>query len=220
MTSSAPFDRHILVFDLDGTLIDSAPDIAAAVNALFAELGLPAVEVPLIRRMIGDGAPKLLERALAHVGAPHSAAALFDRFTVHYGENVVNLTTVYPAVAETLAELRAAGCRLGVCTNKPLQPTLAVLAAFGLDRHMGAIIGGDSLPQRKPQPEPLWEVIRRLGGTPRQAVMVGDSAVDLACAEAAGVPAIIIPSGYGMVAPQATITIGGFAELRDRLARL
>lgn len=216
----ARFERHILVFDLDGTLIDSAPDIAAAVNALFAELALPDVAVAEIRRMIGDGAPILLERALAHVGARQSAPELFARFAVHYGENAVKLTTVYPGVELALAELAAAGCRMGVCTNKPLAPTLTVLEAFGLARYFGAVIGGDSLPQRKPQPEPLWEVVRRLGGTPQQAVLVGDSAVDLACAEAAGVPAIIIPSGYGMVAPQAPITIGGFAELPDVLARL
>lgn len=214
------FERHILVFDLDGTLIDSAPDIAAAVNALFAELGLPALEVAHIRRMIGDGAPILLERALAHVGAKQSSAELFDRFSVHYGENAVKLTTVYPEVERILAELAAAGCRMGVCTNKPLAPTLAVLEAFGLDRHFGAVIGGDSLLQRKPQPEPLWNVIASLGGAPQEAVLIGDSVVDLACAEAAGVPAIIIPSGYGMTAPQAPITIAGFAELPEMLGKL
>lgn len=214
------FKRHILAFDLDGTLIDSGPDIAAAVNALFAELGLPAVSLDDIRRWVGDGAPVLLQRALAHVGARQTAAELFPRFTVHYGENAVRLTTIYPAVAETLAELAALGCRMGICTNKPLAPTLAVLEAFGLAQYFGAVIGGDSLPQRKPQPEPLWQVIAQLGGRPEQAALIGDSATDLACAEAAGVPAIIIPSGYGMAAPEAPITIGSFAELRPRLERL
>jgi len=214
------FKRHILAFDLDGTLIDSGPDIAAAVNALFAELRLPAIELEHIRRWVGDGAPVLLERALAHVGAAQTAAELFPRFTVHYGDNAVKLTTVYPAVAETLAELAALGCRMGVCTNKPLAPTLAVLGAFGLARYFGAVIGGDSLPQRKPRPEPLWRIIEQLGGTRDEAVLVGDSAVDLACAEAAGIPAIIIPSGYGMAAPQAPMTIDGFAELPAILNRL
>ena len=158
--------RDILVFDLDGTLVDSAPDIAAAVNALFAELSLPEVEVPVIRRMIGDGAPVLLERALLHVGAAHKAADLMARFSVHYGENAVKLARLYPEVTETLTVLRKAGCRLGVCTNKPIGPTRAVLAAFGLDSLIEAVIGGDSLPQRKPQPEPLLTVIQALGGTP------------------------------------------------------
>ena len=212
--------RTTLVFDLDGTLVDSAPDIAAAVNALFTELGLPAVELALIRRMIGDGAPVLLERALAHVAATHAAADLMPRFSVHYGKNAVRLTTVYPAVAETLIQLRDLGCRLGVCTNKPIGPTRAVLAALGLDALIEAVVGGDSLPQRKPAPEPLLAVIRALGGTPDNAVLIGDSAVDLACAEAAGVPAIIIPSGYGMAEPKATLIAAGFAELPRVIAEL
>jgi phosphoglycolate phosphatase len=212
--------RNTLVFDLDGTLVDSAPDIAAAVNALFAELNLPEVELPAIRRMIGDGAPILLERALLHVGSAHKSADLMARYSVHYSDNAVRLTKVYPEVTETLTALRDAGCRLGVCTNKPIGPTRAVLAAFGLDTLIEAVIGGDSLPQRKPQPEPLWTVIQALGGTPERAVLIGDSTVDLACAEAAGVPAIIIPSGYGMTAPEATVIAARFADLPDVLARL
>ena len=212
--------RNILVFDLDGTLVDSAPDIAAAVNALFAELGLPAMELALIRRMIGDGAPVLLERALLHVGATQTAAELMPRYSVHYSENAVGLTKLYPNVGETLTALHAAGCRLGICTNKPIGPTRAVLAAFGLDSLIEHVIGGDSLPQRKPQPEPLWNVIRALGGTPERAVMIGDSTVDIACAEAAGVPAVIIPSGYGMVPPQAKITVATFADLPRVIAEL
>lgn len=218
--AKAPFRRHILVFDLDGTLIDSGPDITAAVNGLFAELDLPAIGVDLVRRMVGDGAPVLLERALAHVGSTLRAADLYDRYMEHYGENAVGLTTIYPGVEAALDELAQAGCRMGVCTNKPFAPTVTVLEAFGLARYFGAVIGGDSLPQRKPDPEPLRHVIRQLGGTPEEAVLIGDSAVDLACAEAAGVPAIIIPSGYGMTQPNAPVTIAGFAELAGALARL
>ena len=215
-----PPRRNILVFDLDGTLVDSAPDIAAAVNAMFAELGLPEVDLGSIRRMIGDGTPMLLERALRHVQSARNAADLMPRFMRHYGENAVRLSTLYPEVAGTLATLRAAGCRLGVGTNKPIGPTRAVLAAFRLDGLVEAVVGGDSMPQRKPQPEPLLEVIRALGGTPAEAVLIGDSAVDLACADAAGVPAIIIPSGYGMTPPQASITAARFADLPAVLVRL
>jgi phosphoglycolate phosphatase len=212
--------RNTLVFDLDGTLVDSAPDIAAAVNALFAELKLPAVELALVRRLIGDGAPVLLERALLHVGAPYKAAELMARYSVHYSDNAVNLSKLYPDVVETLAAFRAAGCRLGVCTNKPIGPTRAVLSAFGLGSMIEAVIGGDSLPQRKPDPVPLLTVIDMLGGTPDRAVLIGDSAVDIACAEAAGVPAIIIPSGYGMAPPQAKITAVGFAGLMSVIEQL
>ena len=121
---------------------------------------------------------------------------------------------------ETLTHLRGLGCRLGVCTNKPIGPTRSVLAALGLDALIETVVGGDSLPQRKPAPEPLLAVIRALDGTPGDAVLIGDSAVDLACAEAAGVPAIIIPSGYGMAEPKATIIATGFAELPRVIAGL
>jgi phosphoglycolate phosphatase len=205
--------RNILVFDLDGTLVDSAPDIAAAVTARFAELDLPPVELALVRRMIGDGTPVLLERALRHVGATYDAPDLMPRFLTHYSANLVGLSTLYPDVADTLANLRTAGCRLGVCTNKPIKPTRTVLAAFGLDRLIEAVIGGDSMKQRKPQPEPLLAVIRALDGMPDCAVMIGDSAVDLACATAAGVPGIIVPSGYGMTPPQGGVIANKFADL-------
>ena len=212
--------RNILVFDLDGTLVDSAPDIAAAVNALFAELNLPAVELALVRRFVGDGAPVFLERALAHVGADPKAADLMPRYLVHYGENAVGLTKLYPDVVETLTAMRAAGCRLGVCTNKPIGPTRAVLSAFGLESLIESVVGGDSLPRRKPDPEPLLHVNRALGGTTDRAALIGDSTVDLACAEAAGVPAIIIPSGYGMTQPQAKITAIGFSNLMSVIETL
>jgi phosphoglycolate phosphatase len=212
--------RNTLVFDLDGTLVDSAPDIAAAVNALFTELELPTVELDVVRSMIGDGAPVLLERALRHVGAAHKAADLMPRYSVHYSANAVGLTKLYPDVLETLTQLRASGCRLGVCTNKPIGPTRAVLGAFGMDALIEAVIGGDSLPQRKPEAEPLLNVIRSLGGTPASAVLIGDSAVDIACADNAGVPSIIIPSGYGMAPPQAKITAASFAELPGVIERL
>lgn len=148
-------------------------------NAPFGELKLPAVELDHVRRWVGDGAPIQLQRALANVGATQTSAEQFPRFTHHYSEHVAELTTLYPAVAETLAELEE----------------------FGLARYFGTVIGGDSLPQRKPDAEPLLQAIAQLGGTPDQAALIGDSAVDLAIAIAAGIPGIIIPSGYGMEPP-------------------
>ena len=212
--------RHILVFDLDGTLLDSAPDISEALNALFRELALPPVGLDLIRTMIGDGAPVLLARALAHVGSALNAADLMPRYTVHYDANTTGKTVVYPAVIETLSALRAAGCRLGVCTNKPIVATRIVLKAFGFDPLIEAVIGGDSLPERKPAPEPLLNVIAALGGTTETAVLIGDSAVDVACAKAAGIPCIVIPSGYGTEPPKAEMVAERFADLPDILAKL
>ncbi|HVT53622.1 MAG TPA: phosphoglycolate phosphatase [Dongiaceae bacterium] len=209
---------RVLVFDLDGTLIDSAPDLAQAVNALLAEFGKPPLAETTIRPMIGDGSRLLLARALAASGIETQADDVFDRFMVHYLAFVADKTKVYPDVPETLAALHAHGHPLGVCTNKPFAPTERVLEAFGLAHFFGAVIGGDSLPQRKPEPEPLWTTIERLGGG--AAAMVGDSANDMLCARAAKVPGILIPSDYGLPATEADLKIARFAELPAALERL
>jgi phosphoglycolate phosphatase len=208
---------RILVFDLDGTLIDSAPDLAQAVNALLAELGKPPLAETAIRPMIGDGSRLLLARALAASGIEGPPDA-FDRFMVHYLAFIADKTRVYPGVPETLAALQEKGHPLGVCTNKPYKPTVHVLEAFNLAHFFGAVIGGDSLPQRKPEPEPLLETIARLGGG--AAAMIGDSANDILCARAARVPGILIPSDYGLPAQDADVKIARFTDLPAALEGL
>jgi phosphoglycolate phosphatase len=219
---ASPVEKpRVLVFDLDGTLIDSAPDLAQAVNALLADLGKPPLAEAAIRPMIGDGSRLLLSRALTASGVEGAADAferLFHQFMVHYLAFVADKTTVYPDVPETLAALQARGHPLGVCTNKPFAPTERVLEAFGLAGFFGAVIGGDSLPQRKPEPEPLLATIARLGGG--SAAMIGDSANDMLCARAAKVPGILIPSDYGLPAEEADLKIARFADLPAALERL
>ena len=212
---------RVLVFDLDGTLIDSAPDLAQAVNALLAELGKPPLAEAAIRPMIGDGSRLLLTRALAASGIEGSAPMFdrsFERFMIHYLAFIADKTRVYPDVPATLAALQARGHPLGVCTNKPFAPTERVLEAFGLAHFFGAVIGGDSLPQRKPEPEPLLATIAKLGGG--AAAMIGDSANDMLCARAANVPGILIPSDYGLPADEADLKIARFADLPAALERL
>ncbi|HVJ43814.1 MAG TPA: phosphoglycolate phosphatase [Dongiaceae bacterium] len=208
-----PQKRHIVVFDLDGTLVDSAPDIAGAANDTLTELGAAPLSLAAITRMIGDGAPKLMERALSAAGLTLELADVMPRFMQHYDAHATRLVKPYPGVVETLAQLTRNGYRLGVCTNKPYQATLMVLEACNLAAYFSACIGGDSLPQRKPQAEPLLAAIAQLQGTPDQAVMVGDSATDLATAVAAGIPALIIPSGYGVETVAATPGFDSFADL-------
>lgn len=208
-----PQKRHTLVFDLDGTLVDSAADIAAAANETLAELDAAPLDLARIKQMIGDGAPKLMERVLAASGLTITVAEIMPRFMVFYDRYATQQVTLYPGVAETLRQLKAADYRLGVCTNKPTTATHAVLAAGGIDELFETVIGGDALPQRKPQPEPLWAAIKQLSGTVETSVMIGDSAVDFACAQAAGVPALILPSGYGMVDVAATPGFTRFADL-------
>jgi phosphoglycolate phosphatase len=212
---------RLVLFDLDGTLVDSAPDLATALNALLAELGKPGLAESTVRAMVGDGAGVLVQRGLeaAGLGDADQPAAL-KRFLALYRDCLIDRTRAYPDVEAVLEALKGAGHTLGVCTNKPFDPTQRILAALKLDRFFDAVIGGDSLPQRKPDPEPLLETIRRLGGSPEHAVMIGDSANDVACARAAAVTAILIPSDYGNPATEADLTLARFAELPEALARL
>jgi phosphoglycolate phosphatase len=217
--------RH-LIFDLDGTLVDSAPDLATALNGLLAELGKPPLGERTVRAMIGDGAAVLVQRGLAASGlAPSGLAeadqsAALQRFLALYRDCLTDQTRAYPEVETTLERLQAEGHKLGVCTNKPHDPTQRILVALKLDRFFGAVIGGDSLPKRKPAPEPLLAAIEGLGGTAAAAAMIGDGANDELCARAAAVTAILIPSDYGGPAAGADLQLTRFAELPEALARL
>ncbi len=207
--------RNVLIFDLDGTLVDSAPDLHRSLNAVLAEHGRAPVALSGVRAMVGDGAAKLVERGFADTGAPCAAAALpglVERFLVHYAAGRHALTAAFPGVSDTLAELARRGCRLGICTNKPYRPTMEILRTLGLAHFFGAVTGGDSLPVRKPDPGHLIGTIDLLGARPEAAVMVGDSANDVAVARAAGVPAIIVSYGYTSV-PAAEL--GGDAVVDD-----
>ncbi len=191
--------RNVLIFDLDGTLIDSAPDLHRSLNAVLAEQGRAPVGLDGIRAMVGDGAAKLVERGFADTGTavePAALPGLVQRFLLHYAAGRHVLTHAFPGVAETLALLRERGCRLGVCTNKPYGPTMEILQLLGLTGFFGAVTGGDSLPVRKPDPGHLLGTLDLLGAAAEHAVMIGDSANDVAVARAAGVPAVIVRYGY------------------------
>jgi phosphoglycolate phosphatase len=212
--------RH-LIFDLDGTLVDSAPDLATALNGLLAELGKPALAETTVRSMVGDGAGVLVQRGLAASGlADADQPAALKRFLALYRDCLIDRTRAYPEVEVVLERLQGEGHKLGICTNKPYDPTQRILKALKLDRFFGSVIGGDSLPKRKPDPEPLLAAIEELGGTASTAVMIGDSANDVLCARAAAVTAILIPSDYGNPAEDADVKLTRFSELPATLARL
>lgn len=185
-----------VIFDLDGTLIDSAPDIHATANAVLAQEGQAPMSLEVIRSFVGNGVPTLVARMLARRGLPDSGAqhARMTADFVRRYDAAVDLTELYPNVLETLNILQSAGHRLGLCTNKPEAATRAVLAHFGLSDLFDAIIGGDSLPQRKPDPAPLRAVLAHLGAA--QAIYVGDSEVDAATAQAAALPFALFTEGY------------------------
>ena len=194
--------RHALVFDLDGTLIDSAPDLLAALNRVLAEEDLPPVALDDVKRMVGDGAAKLVERGFARAGMQPEAArlgALTDRFVGYYEAVVADQTRPFPGVPETLARLAGEGYRLGVCTNKPSGPARDVLAALDLLDFFGVVHGGDSFPVRKPDPQHLRGTLAALAADHGTGVMIGDSPVDVATARAAGTPVIVHAHGYARV---------------------
>jgi phosphoglycolate phosphatase len=186
-----------ILFDLDGTLVDSAADLREALNALLAEEELPPLSTDAVKGIIGDGVAKLVERALAVRGRELDRLdERVARFMELYEPNAARLTRPYPGVPETLAALRSAGMRLAVVTNKPQAATLRILEALGVGGFFQAVVGGDTLTKRKPDPAPLLHAIATLGARPGETVMVGDNHHDVAAAHAAGLPAVIVTYGY------------------------
>lgn len=188
-----------VLFDLDGTLVDSAPDLRLALERLLGEEGLPAPDLAAVRGMIGEGARVLVERALAAAGlAPDEARTtrLHGRFLDLYAAEPCRDTVLFAGARDALAWLRAGGTGLGLCTNKPQRPTELLLEALGLGAMFGAVLGGDALPWRKPDPRHALAALERLGAAPGAAVLVGDSRIDVATARAAGLPCVLVSFGY------------------------
>lgn len=214
-----------LVLDLDGTLIDSAADLADAVNSLLHEMGLPAVSLEAVRGMIGDGLGMLAFRALTAAGAAPARAdvpVFAARLLQHYIDPArVPRTEVYAGVPETLAALVQAGVKLGLCTNKAQAATELVLKKTGLGKYLNCVVGQDLAPRPKPDAAHVQAVLGPLGN-PARAVMVGDSVNDLKAGRAAGLPVILVTYGYGTPAAlaEADATIDHFADLPKALAQL
>src|ERR1700694_2614479 len=185
--------RHfLLVFDLDGTLIDTVPDLANALNHVLREHGHAPFSPREVQAMVGDGIPALVTRGFAGRGADATEAseALPD-FLAIYEASAANLSRPYPGVRDTLVELRRRGYRTAVCTNKAQRATLAVLGGFGLLQLFDGIAGGDHFAVKKPDPGHLLGMIAELGGRPDRAAMIGDNENDAAAAHAAGVALVL-----------------------------
>ncbi|MHA1564609.1 MAG: phosphoglycolate phosphatase [Alphaproteobacteria bacterium] len=191
--------RSIILFDLDGTLIDSAPDIRTALNEVLHQASLPVVTLEQTRSFVGDGAARLVQRAFTSVGVPLHASALSlyrDRYIRAYEARLAVETRLYPHVPHTLRTLRHAGWRLAVCTNKPHAATLSVMRQLALDSYFETAAGGDSFAVRKPDPGHLLSTLAALGATADQAIMVGDSENDVRAAQRANIPVILMSHGY------------------------
>ncbi len=213
-----------LVFDLDGTLIDSAPDLHACLNRLLAAEGRRRLDLVEVVAMVGDGVPALVRRAYeATGGLPDDIEAAIARYRALYGDALADKTVPYPDVIETLARLLAAGHRMAVCTNKPLAPTLEILDALDLARFFRTVAGGDTLPVRKPDPGHLLGLLKMLESTPDRAVMIGDSLNDIQVAANAGVRSIAVSYGYRKQPAEelgADIVIDRFSDIPAALERL
>lgn len=183
-----------IVFDLDGTLIDSAPNIHGIANALLAEEGAQPVSLAQTRDFVGNGAGVFVQKMRAARGiADSEQQRLLEAFVARYVD-AVDLTVPYPGAVEVLSLLKAQGHRLGICTNKPMKPCRAVLAYLGLDTHFDTVWAGDSMPVSKPDPAPLLAAFAELGEGP--VVYVGDSDVDAETARRAKVPFVLYTEGY------------------------
>lgn len=201
-----------IIFDLDGTLLDSAPDIRATANTLLARRGRAPITLAQTHGFIGSGAGVFVARMAAAAGLATDAAALarLEAEFVEIYEHAHALTRIYPGVEAALDRLSGAGWRMGLCTNKPMGPARAVLTHFGLAARFAAVVGGDSLGVRKPDPAPLRHVHAALGGGP--AVYVGDSEVDARTAAAAAIPFALFTEGYRRSAPEEIAHQAQFAD--------
>lgn len=185
-----------LVFDLDGTLVDSADDITEAVNRTLDDLSLPRVSEATVRSWIGEGVRRLVTTALAHARSTRPLDEVMPTFMRHYRDCLLRSPRLYGGVVEALQQLQARGLPMAICTNKPSALVPPLLDHLGIAGHFAYIIGGDTLPQRKPAAEPLLHAAQLLGQAPAHCLMVGDSATDLGAANAAGMPIVLVRYGY------------------------
>jgi phosphoglycolate phosphatase len=189
----------LLVFDLDGTLAETAPDLAATLNVILAREGFQPVPYETAREMIGGGARLMIERGLARNGArlpEEKVDRLFEDFIAHYEAHIADASTLYPGVVAALDRFEEAGWRFAVCTNKIEQASVRLLKALGIADRFAVICGKETFPVSKPDQRALLMAIEKAGGRHENAIMVGDSKVDIETARNAGVPIIAVDFGY------------------------
>jgi phosphoglycolate phosphatase len=215
-----------IVFDLDGTLVDSAPDLIGTLNRQLRLHDLPEVPMSSARHLVGHGARALLQHGFAEAGATWDEAkseALFEAFIADYLDHIAAETRPFEGVVETLDRLSARGATLAIATNKRTDLSLALCAALELTERFACIVGPDAVSARKPDGAHLIETVIKAGGDPRRAIMVGDSATDTGAARNAGMPCVVVSFGYTEIAPAelgGDVVIDGYDELEPAVDRL
>jgi phosphoglycolate phosphatase len=221
---SYDFSGWTVVFDLDGTLVETAPDLHAALNHTLAHKGLGPVTLESIRMMIGDGAKALIRKGLNHHGAEIDEseidAELWPRFLDHYLANITRLSSPFENCVSTLEALSADGAAMAVCTNKAQHLAEQVLSGLELDGFFAATVGGDALATKKPDAAHLLEAITRSGGRPDRAIMVGDAWTDEKAARNAGLPYVFVSFGYGALSDEPYEFLRSVDDWRDMRAAL
>ncbi len=207
---------NLIIFDLDGTLIDSLPDLADATNHMLASLGRSSIGQDGVRRLVGQGARRLVERALAGASEDEINRGL-DLFLDYNLRHIADRTALYPGVPETLDALKGRGMRMAIISNKNVALCREVVTVLGIDRYFDEVLGADSLPFRKPSPEPVLKLLADFGVSPERAALVGDSIDDMAAAKGARVSTVGCTWGYGEPAElaDADYRVGGFEELLE-----
>lgn len=219
----AAWQPAAVVWDLDGTLVDSAPDLATALNTLLNEHGQHGHAVDRVRPMIGGGVSKLIERGFRAAGIPlagEDCDALVPRFMTIYTACATDSTHLVPDAREVLLHFYHAGIRQGLCTNKPVSVTRLILDDLDIAGFFDSVVGGDTTARKKPDPLPLLTCLEQLGVEPGNALMVGDSGADVGAARAAGVTVALVPDGYTGVPAHtlgADLLIERLADLSRRL---
>ncbi len=216
----------MIAFDLDGTLVHTAPDLMGTLNTLLAEEGLPPLPLETAPMLVGRGAKVMIERGFTAAGEPlHEprASALFDRYIALYLGRIADESRPYEGMIDALNELEAAGAILAVCTNKRTDLSLALLDALDLTSRFKVIVGADLAPRPKPDASHLLHTIALAGGDPARALMVGDSINDVLAAKNAGVPVVVVSFGYTDIPPadlDGDALIDRFDELFEQVLKL
>ncbi|WP_291205608.1 HAD hydrolase-like protein [Hyphomonas sp.] len=220
------FEGWTILFDLDGTLVDTAPDLLGALNHVLTRMGLAPVSLSAVAEMIGHGARAMIETGLRTQGAVLSATemdAAFERFIAYYVANIAVGSRPFEGAVAALETLRAEGAALAVCTNKRQDLSVRLIAELGLSGHFDVIFGADRASNRKPHADHVFETLIEAGGDPARALFVGDSRTDERAARNAGLPFVFVTFGYEAETPEAIaadVTISHYAQLVSALAGL